>query len=160
MQKSKDAMDLSHQEPIDVPPPVAEEADDGVVVRRGAGAFPGSNNGGGRKATVIDIEQVEQHAARGLNLEAIAACLGFSSRTLHKYKKENSEVADAITRGRAIGEKAIANKLFELAKNGHVEAAKFYLARRCDWRETLNNEHAGKDGGAIQITISKDDAAL
>jgi hypothetical protein len=52
--------------------------------------------------------------------------------------------------------------LFKAAQAGHVEAAKFYLARRCDWRETVNQEVGGKGGApiGIQVTITKEDGDL
>lgn len=120
------------------------------------------NNGGGRKKIKIDLDQVEAHAARGLNLEDIAYCMGFSPRTLHANIKEDAEVAAAIARGRATGQKVIASALFKAAQAGHIEAAKFYLARRCNWVEKTETEISGKDGKpvALQMVISKDDAEL
>lgn len=121
------------------------------------------NNGGGRKKIAIDLKEVEAHAARGLDLESIALSMGFSARTLHRNMAQSSEVTEAIARGRAAGQKLVSNALFNQAVKGHVEAAKFYLARRCDWRETVNQEVSGANGAplvAIQINISRDDADL
>jgi hypothetical protein len=109
---------------------------------------------------IIDIAKVEEFAAQGLSIAQIALRLGICEKTLHTHKLENAEITAAIARGRAKGEDEVSNALFKSAKNGHVEAAKFYLARRCGWREVT--EHAGEGGGPVQlqIVISKDDAAL
>lgn len=79
---------------------------------------------------------VEKLAKRGLTFDQIAYSLGFSSSTLHKYKntekpkKEYREFAEALNRGKAIGIKKISNVVYEKAKSGNIDAAKFYLERR------------------------------
>jgi hypothetical protein len=112
----------------------------------------------------IDLDQVEELASHGLTDSEIALNLGISISTLEGRKRSSEEFKEAIARGKAKGIRQVANALFQIAtNNGHrqqTDAAKFYLARRADWRETQIQEHTGKDGGAIQVTISKDDADL
>lgn len=108
----------------------------------------------------FDLVKVEELASQGLTFEQIAMNLGVSYKTIQNNKRENADFAAAIERGKAAGIQQVANSLFKAAAGGHIEAAKFYLARRAGWSETIQNEHAGKDGGAIQIVISKDDEKL
>lgn len=108
-----------------------------------------------RKFLMPNLVDVENLAARGLYLGEIAASLGFSDTTLRKRRKQFSEVSAAIARGQKKGQAKIANVLFEAAAKGDINAAKFYLARRCGWSETVNNQNSGEIGvnvsGAIDV---------
>lgn len=110
----------------------------------------------------IDYQKVEDLAARGLTQDAISQVLGISTKTIERRKQEPaSEMSAAIARGKARGEQIIASKLFEAAARGHVEACKFYLARRCGWKETLAQEHSGEvTGGIINLIVTPAEAAL
>jgi hypothetical protein len=116
----------------------------------------------GRVKIDVDIELVEEYAMFGLPIEDIANNLGISLSTLNQRRATAKEVDEAIKRGRSRGHMEISGSLYKSAKAGHVEAAKFYLARRHQWKEVQEHEVGGKDGGPIAITvvISKDDEAL
>ncbi len=83
----------------------------------------------------LDLEKIEDLAAKGLTLNEIAAALGIDVRTLYNHRKKFREVGEAINRGAANGIAMIANKLFEAAKNGNVTAQIFYLKARAGWRD-------------------------
>jgi hypothetical protein len=78
----------------------------------------------------LDLEKIEDLAAKGLTLEQIAAALSIDVRTLYNHRKKFREVGEAINRGAANGIAMIANKLFEAANNGNVTAQIFFLKAR------------------------------
>src|SRR5580704_10058092 len=83
----------------------------------------------------LDLEKIEDLAAKGLTLEQIAAALGIDVRTLYNHRKKFRGVGEAISRGAANGIATIANKLFEAANNGNVTAQIFFLKARAGWRD-------------------------
>lgn len=108
----------------------------------------------------IDLDQIETLASRGMSMESIAKAIGMSDRQLYVRKKLNTDIAEAIERGRGKGESVVANALFEQCKRGNVQAIKWYLAARCGWKETQVIEQTGKDGGPIQIDVDGAKARL
>ncbi len=94
----------------------------------------------------IDLKQVESLAANGLTQEQIAAALGISESTLTKRKKENTDFADAIKRGKAKGIALVTNKLMESIKGGNMTAMIFFLKTQAGWKETNIQEHTGANG--------------
>jgi hypothetical protein len=61
--------------------------------------------------------------------------LGIGSSTLYKKKNELIEFMEAIEKGKASGIGRVANKLFDLAMEGNVTAAIFFLKARAGWRD-------------------------
>lgn len=101
--------------------------------------------GGGRpKWMPPDLDKVEALAARGLTEEQIAHSLGVCYDTLNERKKELSEFAEAIKRGKNKGIAAVANKLYDNAQVGNVSAQIFYLKCRAGWKEVNVTEHQGE----------------
>lgn len=100
----------------------------------------------------IDPKKVEAFAAQGLNVEQIADCLDCSRSTLYERMGSESDVSDAIKRGRAKGIGTISNALFQSGKGGNVTAQIFYLKNRQpdEWRD--RREVTGADGKAIEMT--------
>ena len=86
----------------------------------------------------IDPKRVEALASRGLSLEQIAVSLGFNVRTLLRHKKQESELSEAIKRGREKGIATVANKLFESAMAGNTAAMIFFLKARGGWSEKID----------------------
>jgi len=103
----------------------------------------------------IDLKQVESLAANGLTQEQIACALGISESTLTKRKKENTDFADAIKRGKAKGIALVTNKLMESIKGGNMTAMIFFLKTQAGWKETNVQEHTGKDGTALIPTAKQ-----
>ena len=93
----------------------------------------------------IDIAQAETLAAQGLTNEQIAQALGISESTLYKNKKENTDLLDALTRGRARGIAVVTNRFFEIIQSKEqdgsytydadtrLNAMKFFMERRAGW---------------------------
>ena len=105
----------------------------------------------------LDLEKIEDLAAKGLTLEQIAAALGIDVRTLYNHRKKFRGVGEAISRGAANGIATIANKLFEAANNGNVTAQIFFLKARAGWRDqgpaveinSQQNVHVAPDPAAL-----------
>ena len=103
----------------------------------------------------IDIAKVESFAAVGCSMEQIAANLGIAPSTLYSRVKENGEIGEAITRGRAKGVAKVANALFQKAMDGDVNAQKYYLGNRDpeNWASLNKVEMTGKDGIPLQPPV-------
>ncbi|BAQ90389.1 phage terminase small subunit [uncultured Mediterranean phage uvMED] len=82
---------------------------------------------GGRKKIVLDLEQVENLASRGLGTTQIARALGVSWDTIDRNRKRSAEFEDALKRGKAKGLAQVTNSLFTSATDGNVTAQIFYL---------------------------------
>ncbi len=107
----------------------------------------------GRPEIPIDLQQVENLAARGLNEAQVAHALGIHRVTLIARKKKYRDFSDALKRGQAKGIAKIANALFEQGMNGQTAAAIFYMKNRAGW--TDKQQHSGPDGGPIQHEVKK-----
>lgn len=93
----------------------------------------------GRQPVPIDLAQVEIFASRGMTLQQIAHSIGIAPSTLSLRKTEDSELLEAINRGRAAGIKMVSNALFESAMSGNVAAQIFFLKNRApeEWRDKV-----------------------
>jgi hypothetical protein len=85
--------------------------------------------------TKEDLEKAELLAARGLNQEQIADCLGIGASTLFDKKNEYPEFAEALKKGRAQGIAHVTQALFNNIDLGNVTAQIFYLKTVGGWRE-------------------------
>lgn len=92
----------------------------------------------------IDLEKVEELASHGLTMEQIATSLGITDRTLYRRKKLESEISEAIKRGRRKGIATIANKLYASAEGGNMAAMIFFLKTQGGWKETSKQEISGE----------------
>lgn len=100
----------------------------------------------GRPAAVLPpLEVIEKLATRGLTEEQIAHAIGIHRDTLTNHKKRNSELSEAIKRGRAKGIAKVSNALFEAAISGNVTAMIFYLKNRApnEWSDRHEVTAAG-----------------
>lgn len=85
----------------------------------------------------IDLDKVEAYASRGLTQEQIALALGVSRSTMMR-RLRNKDFKEAYERGKAKGEVAVSNALFDKAVKGNVVACIFILKSRYGWREDQN----------------------
>jgi hypothetical protein len=90
--------------------------------------------------TPPNLAEIEGMAARGMTFDAIAKTLGIAAWTLIRKRRQMRELSEAIDRGRSKGHMMIANRLFEAAIGGDVNAMKFYLERKAGWTETVGVE--------------------
>lgn len=64
---------------------------------------------------------------QGLTDEQIADNVGVSHRTFERWKKEHSQIRQAIKGGKEVANFVIENELYKKAKSGNVTAMIFYL---------------------------------
>jgi len=104
------------------------------------------------------LKVVEELAARGLTLDRVARSLGISLRTLQRKKRELSQFGQALEDGHATAVATMSNRLWEMAMNGDVTAAIFWLRARAGWRDSdaagvgVNvNSGAGTGGPSAEV---------
>ena len=99
---------------------------------------------GGRKKIVLDLQQVENLASRGLGTTQIARAMGVSWNTIDRNRKRSVDFEDAIKRGQAKGLAQVTNSLFTSATDGNVTAQIFYLKNQDPktWKDRVENVHA------------------
>lgn len=107
--------------------------------------------------TEEDIKKVESLAARGMDQQDIALCLGICPQTLSQKKSEFVLLDEAIKRGKAKGIAHVTAQLLKNIDNSNVTAQIFYLKCKAKWREAdLANNGDDND----KIAKAKADAAL
>ena len=98
----------------------------------------------GRKPIIIDHERVEYLASLNLGIMDICRSIGVGWDTFNKHRnKKNSELADALARGRAKGLQLATSKLMEKIEDGDFNSIQFYLksADRDTWAEKTQVDH-------------------
>ena len=98
----------------------------------------------GRKPIVIDYEQVEHLASLNLGIMDICRSIGVGWDTFNKHRnKKNSELSDALARGKAKGLTRATSKLMEKIEDGEFQAIQFYLksADKERWAEKQEHTH-------------------
>ena len=89
-----------------------------------------------KEVTPEMIKEAEAMAARGMDIEQIAHCLGLGYSTIYEKQKDYPELKEAIKRGQAAGIRAVTNALFKNAIGGNNTTAQlFYLKCKARWRE-------------------------
>lgn len=99
-----------------------------------------------------DIKRVEEMAAV-LTQKQISDYFGITDKTLRNIMKRQPEVRTAYNRGKAMGIMDVANNLVVKAKEGDVQAAKFYLSHQAGWSEKNRTEITGADGEDLNWTV-------
>ena len=98
----------------------------------------------GRKPINIDMQQVEHLASLNLGIMDICRSIGVGWDTFNKHRnKKNSELSDALERGKAKGLQRATSKLMEKIEDGEFQAIQFYLksADREKWAERQEVAH-------------------
>jgi hypothetical protein len=103
----------------------------------------------GKEHIVTDESRklVRTLSAVGITYEDIASKLDISSDTLVKHYR--TELDD----GRIDANAAIAQSLYQSAKNGNTTAQMFWLKTRGKWKEVTQHEITGANGAEIGITV-------
>lgn len=82
-----------------------------------------------------EIMKVESLAARGMQEQQIALCLGIQPETLSRKKSHFEQLDQAIKRGKAKGIAHVTAQLLKNIDNSNVTAQIFYLKTQAGWRE-------------------------
>ena len=119
----------------------------------------------GRKPIVIDYNRVEYLASLNMGIMDITRAIGVGWDTFNKHRnKKNSELSDALARGRAKGLQLATSKLMEKIEDGDFNSIQFYLksADRDTWAEKTQVDHnlnlAGILDSARARVINEDSA--
>lgn len=85
---------------------------------------------------------LEGWARDGLTNEQIAENMGIALSTLHDWRKNHSDISDALKAGKEVADYQVENALFNNALNGNTTAQIFWLKnRRPDkWRDRVQEE--------------------
>lgn len=124
-------------------------------------------------------EQAEKLCKLGATDKEMADFFGVSEQTVNSWKQQHPEFFESLKRGKALADANVAERLYQRAMGYSHEAVKimqyegspvvvpytehyppdttaaiFWLKnRRPDvWRDKVQNEHTGKDGGPLAIT--------
>jgi hypothetical protein len=102
----------------------------------------------GRKRIELDLEQVENLAARGLGTSQIARAMGVSWNTIDRNRKRSEDFEESIKRGKARGLAQVTNALFESATEKNSVVAQIFYLKNQDpkiWKDRVENVHATLD---------------
>lgn len=107
-------------------------------------------------------EEIINLMASGLSLTAAAASLGFHRDTIYDWAKKNPIFSDALKLARGKRVLHLEKELLDAAEGPRVTARIFALknADPTEWREKVDHEMTGKDGGAIQTENISDPRQL
>ena len=111
----------------------------------------------GRKPIIINYEDVEKHAGRGLTKQEIADALGYSKTAFYKAKAQDAKIEDAIKLGRSKFKVFITDVLIQQAKNGSPASAIWLDKTRCGSRE-LDIADTDNKPTPVSVTIQVEDA--
>lgn len=103
--------------------------------------------------TLAQIKLLKKLAGQGLTVSQMSAILDISKKTFERRANENSDVSDAISKGRAQSADAVTQTAYQMAVSGKCPTMTiFWLKTRQRWKETTVNEHTGKDGKELNNT--------
>ncbi len=109
-----------------------------------------------RPITQEDIDRIEKFAAVGLTNDQMSALLGISPATFDRRIQKNKALKAAILKGRSNAIFNVGVSAYQQAVSGKTPAmTMFYLKCRAGWKETVVNEHMGKDGDAINLSFTE-----
>ena len=96
------------------------------------------------------LDQIEQHASRGLSQQQDCNALGISETWWYDAKQKSVEISERFKRGQAKGLAEVSNAIYEQALNGSTGAACFFLKNRDPdrWSDV-------KSVNTVQINVGK-----
>ena len=117
---------------------------------------------GGRPPKKLDDKQIAQVEALAsvLTKARLADYFGITEKTFRAVEERQPEVSTAYSKGKAMAIADVASSLYEQAKSGNIQAAKFYLKTQAGWREDAPVELSQPDDDRtwkIQIMRAKED---
>ncbi len=109
----------------------------------------------GRPEAKIDLVELEKLCTMQCTNEEIAAFFNVSPKTIERRRKSKA-FAEVMDRARAKGRVSVRRNLFRLANGGNVAAAIFLSKNLLGYRDVVNTEHSGPEGGPIQVASRSD----
>ena len=89
----------------------------------------------------VDLDKLRELAEKGHTKEMIAAGLGMSYDALNERQNENPKIREIIREARMIPAALGVDAILEGMRKGDISAAKFFLERRCGWRNETKTTH-------------------
>ncbi len=108
-----------------------------------------------RPEAKIDLVELEKLCNMQCTDEEVAAFFGVNKRTIMRRRKV-AKFRDIMDRAKAKGRISVRRHLFRLAGKDNVAAAIFLSKNLLGYRDVVNTEHTGLDGGPIQIATKPD----
>ncbi|VWD60897.1 hypothetical protein BLA18628_07199 [Burkholderia aenigmatica] len=99
------------------------------------------------------VELARNYCLLGATDVELARFFGTTDRTIRTWKQQHPEFAEALEQAKEVADAQVVGALYTNALGGNVTAQIFWLKNRqpAKWRDKVDHEHAGKDGGAIQF---------
>ncbi|MCA8251777.1 terminase [Burkholderia sp. AU31624] len=99
------------------------------------------------------VELARNYCLLGATDVDLARFFGTTDRTIRTWKLQHPEFAEALEQAKEVADAEVVGALYTNALAGNVTAQIFWLKNRqpAKWRDKVDHEHAGKDGGAIQF---------
>ena len=98
-------------------------------------------------------EQARNYCLLGATDPDLAKFFGVSRATINVWKQEQPAFAAALAHGKNAADAKVIGSLYDNAVGGNVTAQIFWLKNRQNWRDRVDHEVGGKDGGPLQIEI-------
>jgi len=99
------------------------------------------------KPTDEERKRIRMYAGLGITQEQIATLIGKCVDTLAERCREDLDAGAAEAKAKVGG------AIVKAALNGNMTAAIFYAKTQMGWKETVRNEHTGKDGDDIAVNL-------
>ena len=100
---------------------------------------------------------LEGWARDGLSIEQIAHNMGIDDATLYRWKNKNSDICEAIKKGKEVVDYEVENALYKNALDGNVTAQIFWLKNRKkkEWRDKIEYETNADELNKVKELLSK-----
>lgn len=100
-------------------------------------------------------EDAKAFMAEGYSKEALAGKLGIAKSRLYVWMEEKQEFRDAINAGEAMSQSWWEDRGRDACVDGNFNATVWAMnmKNRFGWRDRVDHEHTGKDGGPIESKV-------
>lgn len=112
-----------------------------------------------RPRVKIDLVELEKLCGMQCTDEEIAAFLNVSTRTIER-RRQVKHIGEMMDRAKAKGRVSVRRGLFREAARGNIAAIIFLAKNVIGYRDIVNTEHTGLEGGPIQIANKPDFSQL
>jgi hypothetical protein len=102
------------------------------------------------------VEQARKLCLLGATDDQLASFFDVATSTISKWKLDFPEFAEALKGGKVGADMEVAASLYKRATGGDTVAMIFWLKNRArdQWRDKVDHEHGGKDGGPVQHEVA------
>lgn len=98
---------------------------------------------------------IEGWAREGLTNEQIANNMGINVKTLYDWKKNQSNICNALKKGKEVVDFEVENALLKNALDGNVTAQIYWLKNRKskEWRDKVTAENETNSNGVLKDLV-------